>query len=416
MKQKNVTCGIVPDKRRLKADELFPLKLRITYKGERRYYATGYDSNKTNWTLIQEKKARGKLRKVADALLKTQADAQKCCDQLESFSFSKFEAAFFPKSSPITNLESAFQAYIKILNDNGQVATADGYNSACISLHRFRKNLKLDDITPEFLIAYESWFVGKGKSITTVGIYLRSLRAVINMAIDKGLMDKADYPFGKRKYIIPTGKNIKKSLNLEEIGKIYSYAAEKGSVDEMCRDYWIFIYLCNGLNVKDLCLLKYKNVEGDFIVFHRAKTIRTKRSNPEPIRIALKEDSQRIISKWGQNKLDNDTFIFPHLKPDMSPLQVRYTVQLLIHLINEHVKKIAKELKINKPVTTYYARHSFATILKNSGVSTEFICEALGHSSLATTKNYLAGFEQDAIKQTTDVLLSFKSNKLLKAV
>ncbi|MEO6837644.1 MAG: tyrosine-type recombinase/integrase [Ginsengibacter sp.] len=61
-------------------------------------------------------------------------------------------------------------------------------------------------------------------------------------------------------------------------------------------------------------------------------------------------------------------------------------------------------------MTTYYARHSFATILKNSEVSTEFICEALGHSSLQTTKNYLAGFEQDAIKKTTDVLTSFKNN------
>ena len=56
---------------------------------------------------------------------------------------------------------------------------------------------------------------------------------------------------------------------------------------------------------------------------------------------------------------------------------------------------------------TYFARHSFATILKNSGVSTEFISEALGHSSLSTTKNYLAGFEEEAIRRNTDVLVSF---------
>lgn len=72
-------------------------------------------------------------------------------------------------------------------------------------------------------------------------------------------------------------------------------------------------------------------------------------------------------------------------------------------------RKIAKKLNSQKPITTYYARHSFATILKNSGVSTEFISEALGHSSLSTTKNYLAGFKQDAIKTTTDVLISFKN-------
>lgn len=58
-------------------------------------------------------------------------------------------------------------------------------------------------------------------------------------------------------------------------------------------------------------------------------------------------------------------------------------VQLVIHLINEQMKKIAAEIGLNKNVTTYYARHCFATILKNSRVSTEFISEALGHSSLS---------------------------------
>lgn len=91
----------------------------------------------------------------------------------------------------------------------------------------------------------------------------------------------------------------------------------------------------------------------------------------------------------------------------MSLLQIQLQVQLTVHLINEHMKKIAVDLSINKNVTTYFARHSFATILKNSGVSTEFISEALGHSSLSTTKNYLAGFEEGAIKRNTDMLVSF---------
>ena len=82
----------------------------------------------------------------------------------------------------------------------------------------------------------------------------------------------------------------------------------------------------------------------------------------------------------------------------MTPQKQSDTIALLVHLINDHMKEIATDVLIDKPITTYYARHSFATILKNSGVSTEFISEALGHSSLGTTKNYLAGFAQDAIK------------------
>jgi site-specific recombinase XerD len=73
------------------------------------------------------------------------------------------------------------------------------------------------------------------------------------------------------------------------------------------------------------------------------------------------------------------------------------------------MKRIAKNLEINKEVTTYFARHSFATVLRNSGASMEFISEALGHSDMKTTKSYLAGFEQETIHKTTDALTAFSN-------
>lgn len=410
MKQKNITVTIVPDKRRIKDNVTYPLKLRVTYQGERKYYATGYNASLKDFLLMKENKERGELRKVNLALTEIQIKAQKCCDNLESFSFLKFEETFFPKKIPVVNIQSAFDAYIQELKANDQIGTWSSYSCACVSLHKFKSRLKFEQITPEFLRSYERWFVAQGRSITTVGIYLRSLRAVMNVAIEQRMMSIEDYPFGKRKYIIPTSRNIKKALTLDEIANIYNYDTVEKSIDDMCRDFWIFIYLCNGLNVKDFCLLKYKNIEEDFIVFNRAKTIRTRRTNPEPIRISIKEDARRIISKWGQNQVSSDTYIFPFLKVGMTLEKQRDIIKLITRLINEHMKQIAEDLNICKPITTYYARHSFATILKNSGVSTEFICEALGHTSLQTTKNYLAGFEQDAIRKTTDVLTSFKNN------
>lgn len=415
MKQMNVIASIVPDKRRQKENNTFPMKLRITFKGERKYYSTGYDLTEQGWEDIKKGTTRRDLRETAKSLAKIQVDAQKCCDELDSFSFLKFESAYFPKSIINKDLQSIFDAQIKELKLNGQIGTATSYNCACVSLHKFKSTLKLEHITPEFLRHYERWLIGEGRSVTTVNMYVRTLRSVLNIAIQEGIMSVDDYPFGKRKYMIPAGRNIKKALTLEEIGKIYNYSAENGSNAERCRDYWIFIYLCNGINVKDLCLLKYANINGDFITFQRAKTVRTKRSNSEPIRISLKEEAQRVIAKWGQQPLTTDTYVFPCLKKEMTPEQERNQIQLLTHLINDHMKAIAKSLGMNKSVTTYYARHSFATILKNSGVSTEFISEALGHSSLVTTKNYLAGFEQEAIKKVTDVLVSFNKQKLAVA-
>jgi hypothetical protein len=92
MKQRNITVTIVPDKRRMKDDVTYPLKLRVTYKGNRKYYATGYNASLKDYSLMMENKVRGELRKINLALREIQINAQKCCDSLESFSFLKFEA------------------------------------------------------------------------------------------------------------------------------------------------------------------------------------------------------------------------------------------------------------------------------------------------------------------------------------
>ena len=246
----------------------------------------------------------------------------------------------------------------------------------------------------------------EGKSITTVGIYLRSLRTLFNNAIAEGLLTKDFYPFGKKRYEIPTGNNIKKALTLKDIGSIYHYKPEKGSTAERAKDYWIFMYLCNGMNVKDMSLLKYENIKSDILEFIRAKTARTKRK-VEPIRAVLTDDVKAIIKKWGNKKNDGETFIFPILTKGLSPERERQLIQQLTGVINDHMKAIADKLEIDSDCTTCAARHSFSTVLQRSGVSTEFISEALGHSSVKTTANYLAGFEDESKRETIKALTAF---------
>jgi integrase len=245
-----------------------------------------------------------------------------------------------------------------------------------------------------------------GNSITTIGIYLRSLRTLFNNAIADGLLTKEYYPFGKKRYEIPTGNNIKKALSLKDIGAIFHYKAKAGSMADRAKDYWIFMYLCNGINVKDMSLLKYENIKGDIIEFIRAKTARTKRK-VEPIRVNLTDELKAIISKWGNKKADGNTFIFPILENGLTPERERQLIQQMTHVINSYMKDIAGTLEIDKDVTTYFARHSFATVLQRSGASVSFISEALGHSSPKTTQSYLAGFEDESKKETLKALTAF---------
>jgi integrase len=166
------------------------------------------------------------------------------------------------------------------------------------------------------------------------------------------------------------------------------------------------MYLCNGINVKDMCLLKFENIKGDILGFERAKTARTKR-NVEAIRVTITDDVRKIIKLIGNPSKDRKSYIFPILKDGLTPERERQLIQQITQIINRHMKIIANDLGITRDVTTYAARHSFATILQRSGVSVEFISEALGHSNVKTTQNYLGGFEDDRKKEVAKLLTDF---------
>lgn len=77
------------------------------------------------------------------------------------------------------------------------------------------------------------------------------------------------------------------------------------------------------------------------------------------------------------------------------------------------MRKIKTKLGIEKKVTTYVARHTFSTVLKRSGVSTEFIQESLGHTDIRTTENYLDSFEKDVKREFACKLTAFKKGRNL---
>lgn len=377
------------------------IKIRVTHKGKRRYYMTNVSLLPEDFESVMEGDKRGWRRKISIQLNAYLAKANEIIEDLDIFTFSKFEEAYYENRNVNTSVSYAFDKYIKDLEQENRLGTAESYKYAKNSIESFKKNLEFADVTPRFLKRYENWMLKNERSISTVGIYLRSLRAIFNQQnIDSSL-----YPFGngKGKYTIPTSRNIKKALTLKEIQKIYHYEPEENTSEEMARDYWIFLYLANGMNVKDFCLLRWENIKDNMITYNREKTKRTN-SQHRRIEVALKPETLEIINKWGIRSLQEDAFIFPHLNDQMSAEEQRREYKQLTQLINKNMKRIAKKLEIDKEVTTYYARHSFATVLKRSGAQTEMISELLGHSDLRVTESYLDGFEKKQIQKQTDAL------------
>jgi integrase/recombinase XerD len=157
--------------------------------------------------------------------------------------------------------------------------------------------------------------------------------------------------------------------------------------------------------MNDIFRLKYANIDSGFIIFRRQKTKNTDR-NSKPIEIPILKKPQEIIDKWGNEKKKGN-YIFPLLNDKLEEEDKKKKIKQATKTTNSHVENIANELKIKTKITTYSARHSFASILKQSGQSIAFISEQLGHTSLATTESYLASFEKDKKKEAQESLMDF---------
>lgn len=407
------TVSVMLDQRRQLKDGTYPVKIRVTFQRKQVYYATPFHLTPAEFEKTQGKRPRHPFDAIAESLQKFKRDAEDIIRELHFFSWKDFEKRYLTNKGAKDIVNVAFRERITQLRAAGQISTAVSYECAQRSLNSFLPGGKFVDFTPYKLAAYEKFMLEKGSSKTTISMYLRSLRAIFNIAISQKDILPVVYPFRrgeneKDKYEIPEGKSIKKALKMPAIEKVFNYEPIPGSSKEMARDYWIFIYLGNGMNVKDLCLLKYSDIDKNLLKFKRAKTIRQKKE--KIIQVVLQPEARAIIKKWGSPQKHPDTFIFPILTGKETPERQYQLVQQLTHVINENMREVCKDLKIVPALTTYTARHSFATVLKRSGASIDLISEMLGHSSLKTTQIYLDSFENETLEAQTKALTAFKKS------
>jgi len=407
MKKEKVNVKVMPDIRRVKGEGKLPLKLRITFKGERKYYGAGYDATQEEWDKINSADVKGDLRKIKIEIGSIEKRALKTAEEIIPFSFKQFEKEFFEQRIRYESLKSVFDTYIRQLKANEQWGTATSYQTACNALHKFKTKIALEDIDREFLQKFEKWILDQGKSITTVGIYLRPLRAIINMAKDNGAFRPEAYPFGKRKYVIPTGKNVKKALAIDQIRQIFNYKVMPDSPTEKARDFWIFTYLCNGINMMDIAQLKGKDLDPRSIRFVREKTKRTTKGDPIMITAARNAHIDEILFKWGKKCTLPEEYVFDIININDSVENARKKIQQFTKLVNKWMKRMGEDLGFNLSLTTYVARHSFATILLRNGAPMTFASQSLGHSNVITTQKYFAGFDLERQEEFTKSLVNF---------
>ena len=414
--EKNYAISIYLDTRREIKDSngKYPVKLRLftNHPRKQKLYATKFQLSKTEYNAIwlTRNPRKEEYKKVRRELIALEAHANEVAEQLTRFSVEAFEKKLLNRSDGEPDVVYYYNLMIEQCKRNNQIATAANYGLSLKSLLEFhdKKKFMFYDITPQWLRDYENHMLhneDKQRSKTTVSIYLRALRTIFNNAIADNVISKDDYPFGKRKYAIPSPRGVKKALTREQLKTLFE-AVPATMEQEKAKDYWFFSYSCNGMNFKDIAGLQYKNKTGDTLVFSRAKTAHSDTSQA-PVKVYLTEFAKGVIDKYGNPDKSPNSYIFPIVDHKAAPEERHRHLKNFVRYINQHFLKFAKKTGINEKISTYWARHSFATNAIRSGASREYVSEALSHSNLGTTKSYFAGFEDEKKKEIANKLMDF---------
>lgn len=392
----------VVDRRRMKNNGLYPVKIEVVYRRIQKYFPTGQDVSLREWEgFWKARRISKKCASIENSFNIIRNEVEKLAEKGE-FNFNTLELRL---GKMTTTLNEALQKKMDECMEHEQINSFYRYRSTLRAVERFGgKRILLNIVTVGWLKKCEAYWRREGKSMTTLNIYMKAIRSVFKEALDSGMIREGQFPFNKNGYKIPTSAARKLALSKEDIRKISEWRGDPRI--EYWRDLWMFSYLCNGINFRDMIFLKYENIVDGEISFIRSKTSGVL-GNSKVIKAPLTPKMIDIINQRGRGMNGKpDEYIFKHAKGKVKPLTASLLVRKVIHKCNDALKKLADDIGV-KAFSTYAARHSFATVLKRNGVDISFISESLGHTNTAITENYLAGYDKDERMKNAKSLLDF---------
>jgi integrase len=392
----------------MKNSNMLPVKLSINIKGK--VFRVGLKLHATPEVFNKAISSKGSITNEAKKLkaeIDTYIDkANKILDMFpiaDQKMFTKlFKSEVGLNVRGKNNMELLFQNKIEELVEEDRAGTACFYEVALKVFKRFKNEFYLEDITVSWLKAYRAWWLNQGYSNATAGMHLRALRHIYNRAIKDNLVSQSHYPF--KDYVIGSSSKSKDVLYPEQMKMLWEYEP-KTKEQARSKDFFIFLYLQNGLNIKDGLSLKGSQIKGEMISFVRAKTARTT-SETKEIMMYLHPESIKIIKKRGN--IDTKDYLFPYFRGTKSDIERKAIKDQFARKLNVGLHAIGKELGLPMPLNLNLARHSFATRLLIDGTPTGHISDALGHSSGAITAHYLKTLPDEKYKRIGESLLEFK--------
>lgn len=405
----DATISVICYKSKTLANGEHPLMLRIAQNGKSTYKSLKISVAAKHWDFERNVPKPNNPNKdlIQKIILKTKLDYQQKILEKKANSEEFTASSLINEQKEEIKAKTVEEFYLSLIEDlkqKGRIGNSYAYLNSYNTLRNFNKGKKLNytfsHIDVSFCKRFEDWMRSKGNKDTTLSYQFRTLRATYNKAIEAKIVAREKNPFIEYKLSHFNTKTIKRALSKNDILKIINAdCSSQSKLRQLTHDLFSFSYLCGGISFVDIANLTRQNIIEDRLIYQRQKT----HGN---INLLLSKEASAIIEKYStyQQKAE---YLFPilHCKRHITPMQKNNRVHKICHQVNTELRAFAKELGITAEITTYVARHSFATILKKSGVNIGIISQALGHQDIKTTQIYLSKFDNEQVDDAMKNLL-----------
>lgn len=393
-----ITVDVVCYKYKPLKNKELPLKIKICKDRKTRYINLGVSTKMENWDFDKnqpktdcpnkeylEKLIYSKISEIREKVIQLKSENK-------DFSATTLVEKLSNPKKPIT-VRELFKQHLLCLKEEKRIGYHLSVQQTYNSLLKFNKNLDIyfSEIDINWLRRYETWLRKQGRAENTIGIRFRTIRMIYNLAIEMEIVKPEYYPFKRFKVSRLYHSTVKRAIKKEEIKAVINYPTSgKNFYTTLAVDLFTFSYFMGGINFVDIAYLTDKNISDNRLIYFRKKTSKL-------INLPMQEKAMFVLKKYDQR---NKPYLFPILSASHKTEQQRLNrLHKVITKVNRALKAVGEELNIPVKLTTYVARHSYATVLKRAGVSTSIISESLGHSSEKITQVYLDSFENDAINE-----------------
>jgi len=393
-----VSIKVLLDKRHQKKNQEFNVVIRITYKRITYNIQTGVSVVENNWndnlcSIVKESNNSVVLNKKINSQF---YNVQKITSELEEenrFSIDELKNQLFNKPPLVEKpKEISFNEFTDSLISNF-ISTRKTGNSQVYSVAKNRimgyagkDTLLFKEIDYQFLETFKDKLASENIKPNTISNYLRTIRAIYNKAIKAKVVDRSLYPFYDIQ--IKGEKTQKRSITKEDILKLNKEKVKVGSKEWHAKNYFFLSFALIGASFTDIAYLTKDNIQKDRIIFRRRKTKKLYDIKLTPL-------AKEVLKQYKPDK-----YLLPIFPSNMveDGIESKNITRQAIKQTNKYLDRIAKRCKIELNITTYVARHSWATIAKRMGYSNELIAEALGHEyGNKITNIYLDSFDQHLI-------------------